>query len=166
MKNNVYKSIVHFLLVKVFQRYQPNFTSLLCLKKSLCESTFSRNIVVIVVTFSEDRGIIPNQVELIHVNFLISVLTRTNDIVLRIGRSLTDLPALCTDTVVLYQCCSVSSHQISFIFVINYMSVFKICRVCFGLRLEPVFHTRQHYQNLITFGSWVNELMVATPFLK
>ena len=30
---------------------------------------------------------------------------------LQVGRSLTDLPALCTDTVVLYQCCSVSSHQ-------------------------------------------------------
>lgn len=61
--------------------------------------------------FNQMTSIIPNQVELIHANFLISMLTRTNDIVLRIGRSLTDLPALCTDTVVLYQCCSVSSHQ-------------------------------------------------------
>jgi len=32
--------------------------------------------------------------------------------------------------------------------------------------MEVHTHTRQYYQNLITFGSWVKELMVATPFLK
>lgn len=63
------------LLVKVFKRYQPYFSTLLCLKKSIRESAFREDIIVIVIAFSEDRCIIPNQIELIHTYFLISILT-------------------------------------------------------------------------------------------
>lgn len=49
---------MEYLLVKVFQRYQLNFTAILCLKKSICESAFREDIVVIVVTFPETRCIL------------------------------------------------------------------------------------------------------------
>ena len=82
------------LNVEIFQCYQPNFTTFLCLKKSICESALREDIVVVVIAFSEDGCIIPNQFELIHTDFLISILTRTDDII----------PALngCSDDINLY----------------------------------------------------------------
>ena len=66
----------HCLLVEIFQRYQLNFTTLLCLKKSIRESAFREDIIIIiVVAFSKYRCVIPNQIEFIHTNFFISVLT-------------------------------------------------------------------------------------------
>ena len=63
------------LLVKVFKRYQPYFSTLLCLKKSIRESAFREDIIVIVIAFSEDRCIIPNQIELIHTYFLFATMS-------------------------------------------------------------------------------------------
>lgn len=40
------------LLVQVFQRYQPNFSTLLRLKKSIRESAFRENIIVVVLTLN------------------------------------------------------------------------------------------------------------------
>ena len=82
------------LLVEVFQCYQLNFATLLFLKKSIRESTFREDIVVIVVAFSENRGIIPNQIEFIHTDFLIPIFARTDDIVLTLNR--------CSDNINLY----------------------------------------------------------------
>lgn len=51
-----------------------------------------------------------------------------------------------------------------FISVTNYIHTSSESRV-YDIFVE-IFSTRQSSQNLITFGSWVKELMVATPFLK
>lgn len=59
----------HCLLVEIFHRYQLNFTTLLCLKKSIRESAFREDIIMIVVTFSKYRCVIPNQIKLIHAYF-------------------------------------------------------------------------------------------------
>ena len=63
-----------WLFIKIFQRYQLNFTTLLCLKKPVSKSTLRKNIVIIVVAFSKDSCIIPEQIKFIHTDFLISVL--------------------------------------------------------------------------------------------
>ena len=74
------------LLVEIFQCYQLNFATLLCLKKSIRESAFRENIIMIVVAFSKYRCVIPHQIEFIHTNFFISVLARTDDIALTLDR--------------------------------------------------------------------------------
>ncbi len=48
------------LLVKIFQRYQPNFTTLLCLKKPVRKPTLRENIVVVIVSFFESRCVFLN----------------------------------------------------------------------------------------------------------
>ena len=79
------------LLVDIFQRYQLNFTTLLCLKKSICKSAFRKDIVMVVVAFSENRCIIPDQLQFIHTNFLVSIFTRAYDIVPTLNRCSDDI---------------------------------------------------------------------------
>ena len=81
---------MHYLLVEIFQRYQVNFATLLCLKKSIRESAFREDIIMIVVAFSKYRCVIPNQIEFIHTNFFISVLARTDDIVLTLSNAVSN----------------------------------------------------------------------------
>ena len=78
------------LPVEIFQRYQLNFTTLLCLKKSIRESAFRKDIIMIVVAFSKYRCVILHQIEFIHTNFFISVLARTDDIVLTLSNAVSN----------------------------------------------------------------------------
>ena len=69
------------LRIKVCQCYQPHFSARLCLKQTFRESAFGENIVVEIAARSEHRGVVPYQIEFLHADFLILIVTRTNEIV-------------------------------------------------------------------------------------
>lgn len=69
------------LQIKVCQCYQPHYSARLSLKQTFRESSFGENIVVEMAAWSEHRGVVPYQIEFLHADFLILIVTRTNEIV-------------------------------------------------------------------------------------
>ena len=69
------------LRIKVCQCYQLHFSTRLCVKQTFRESAFGENIVVEIAARSEHRGVVPYQIEFLHADFLILIVTRTNEIV-------------------------------------------------------------------------------------
>ena len=69
------------LRIKVCQCYQPHYSARLSLKQTFRESSFGENIVVEMAAWSEHRGVVPYQIEFLHADFLILIVTRTNEIV-------------------------------------------------------------------------------------
>ena len=64
-----------------------NFSAILCLKQAISKASLGKYIIVIVVAFAKNRCIIFDKIEFINTNFFISILARTDNIVIPLDRS-------------------------------------------------------------------------------